>query len=108
MFAIVKIAGQQFRVEKDQTLYVPRVEGKAGDKVEFAELLLLDNKGKLSLGDAIKGIVKAEIIDQIQGDKVIAFKMKRRKGFRKKHGHRTEYTKIKVTGISNKAEKAEA
>ena len=108
MFAIVKIAGQQFRVEKDQELYVPRVEGKAGDKVEFSELLLLDNKGKLSLGSAIKGSVKAEIIDQVQGDKVIAFKMKRRKGFRKKHGHRTQYTKIKVTGITNKAEKAEA
>ena len=108
MFAIVKIAGQQFRVEKDQTLYVPQIDGNAGDKVEFAEILLLDNKGKLSLGSAIKATIKAEIVDQIQGDKVIAFKMKRRKGFRKKHGHRTHYTKIKVTGITNKAEKAEA
>ena len=108
MFAIVKIAGQQFRVEKDQTLYVPRVEGNSGDKVEFSDLLLLDNKGKLSVGDSVKGTVKAEILEQVLGDKVIAFKMKRRKGFRKKHGHRTRYTKIKVTGISAKAEKAEA
>ena len=100
MFAIVKIAGQQFKVQKDQTLYVPRVDGKAGDQVEFSEILLLDNDGKLSVGSAVKGAVKAEIIDHVQGDKVIAFKMKRRKGFRKKHGHRTHYTQIKVTGIA--------
>jgi large subunit ribosomal protein L21 len=100
MFAIVKIAGQQFKVQQDQTLYVPRVDGKAGDKVEFSEILLLDDSGKLSVGSAVKAAVKAEILDQVQGDKVIAFKMKRRKGFRKKHGHRTHYTKIKVTGIA--------
>jgi large subunit ribosomal protein L21 len=52
------------------------------------------------VGSAVKGTIKAEIIDQVQGDKVIAFKMKRRKGFRKKHGHRTQYTKIKVTAIA--------
>lgn len=79
MLAVVKIAGQQFKVQKDQTLYVPHVEGKAGDKVEFSEILLLDNNGKLSVGDQAKGTVKAEILDQVQGDKVIAFKMKRRK-----------------------------
>ena len=100
MFAIVKIAGQQFKVQKDQTLYVPRVDGKAGDKVEFSEILLLDDAGKLSVGSTVKGTVKAEILDQVQGDKVIAFKMKRRKGFRKKHGHRTHYTKIQVTAIA--------
>ena len=100
MFAIVKIAGQQFKVQKDQTLYVPRVDGKAGDKLEFSEILLLNNEGKMSIGSAVKGAVKAEILDQVQGDKVIAFKMKRRKGFRKKHGHRTQYTKIIVTAIA--------
>ena len=100
MFAVVKIAGQQFKVQKDQTIYVPRVDGKAGDKLEFSEILLLDNEGKLSVGSAAKGAVKAEILDQVQGDKVIAFKMKRRKGFRKKHGHRTQYTKIIVTAIA--------
>jgi len=62
--------------------------------------LLVDNDGKLSVGDKIKATIKAEIIDQVKGDKVIAFKMKRRKGFRKKHGHRTHYTKIKVTDIA--------
>ena len=100
MLAIVKIAGQQFKVQKDQTLYVPHVDGSAGDKVEFAEVLLSSADGKLSVGSAVKAIVKAEIVGQVQGDKVIAFKMKRRKGFRKKHGHRTHYTKIKVTDIA--------
>jgi len=99
MFAVVKIAGQQFKVEKDQTLYVPRVAGNAGDKVEFAEVLLMNNKGKLSTGKDAKATIKAEIVGQVQGNKVIAFKMKRRKGFRKKHGHRTEYTKIKINAI---------
>ncbi len=100
MLAIVKIAGQQFKVQKDQTLYVPHVDGVAGDKVEFAEVLLSSADGKLSVGSSVKAIVKAEIISQVQGDKVIAFKMKRRKGFRKKHGHRTHYTRIKVTDIA--------
>lgn len=100
MFAIITVAGQQFKVQKDQTLYVPKVDGNAGDKLTFKEVLLLDNDGKLSVGDKIKATIKAEIIDQVKGDKVIAFKMKRRKGFRKKHGHRTHYTKIKVTDIA--------
>ncbi len=100
MFAVVKIAGQQFKVEKDQTLFVPHVDGNAGDKVEFAEVLLTDNGGKVSAGAAVKATVKAEILSHVQGDKVIAFKMKRRKGFRKKHGHRTHYTKIKIESIA--------
>jgi large subunit ribosomal protein L21 len=100
MFAVVKIAGQQFKVEKDQTLFVPRVEGNAGDKVEFAEVLLVDADGTLTVGKDVKAIIKAEIISHVQGNKVIAFKMKRRKGFRKKHGHRTHYTKIKIESIS--------
>jgi len=100
MFAVVKIAGQQFKVQKDQTLYVPHVDGNSGDKLEFAEVLLVDNNGNLSVGSTVKATVKAEILDQVQGDKVIAFKMKRRKGFRKKHGHRTHYTKIRISDIA--------
>jgi len=103
MFAIVKIAGQQFKVQKDQTLYVPRVDGKAGDKVEFSEILLLDDAGKLSVGSAVKGTVKAEILDQVQGDKVIAFKMKRRKGFRKKT--RSSHALHQDPGNSNRLRK---
>ncbi|MER3497296.1 MAG: 50S ribosomal protein L21 [Chitinophagaceae bacterium] len=99
MFAIVKIAGQQFKVEKDQTLYVPHLGGNPGDKVEFAEVSLVDADGKLSLGSAVKAKIQAEIVDHVKGDTVIAYKQKRRKGFHKKKGHRTQYTKIKVTGI---------
>ncbi|MGQ0739958.1 MAG: 50S ribosomal protein L21 [Bacteroidota bacterium] len=98
MIAVIKVAGQQFKVEKDQTLYVPRLEGNAGDKIEL-EVLLVDADGKLSAGAAVKSKVKAEILDQVKGDTVIAYKQKRRKGFRKKKGHRTAYTKIKVTSI---------
>ena len=98
MIAVVKVAGQQYKVEKDQTLYVPRLEGNAGDKVEL-DALLVDTDGKLSVGAELKSKVQAEIVDQVKGDTVIAFKHKRRKGFRKKKGHRTAYTKIKVTDI---------
>ena len=100
MIAVITVAGQQFKVQKDQTLYVPHVAGNAGDKLEFSKVLLLNKGDKLSVGDKVKATIKAEIVDQVQGDKVIAFKMKRRKGFRKKHGHRTQYTKIRVTDIA--------
>ena len=100
MFAIVKIAGQQFKVQQDQTLYVPNLSGRNGDKVEFSDVLLADADGTLSLGSAITVKVQAEILDQVKGDKVIAFKHKRRKGFRKKLGHRTHYTKIRIAAIA--------
>ena len=100
MLAIVKISGKQFRVQKDQTLYIPHVEGKEGDLVEFSDVLLFQNDTDVSTGADIKATVKAEIIGHLKGDKVIAFKMKRRKGFRKKLGHRTHYTKIRVNEIA--------
>ena len=100
MFAVIKISGQQFKVQSGQSLYVPHLTGKTGDKVEFSDILMLENEGNLSVGADAKATVTAEIInDTVKGDKVIAFKMKRRKGFRKKHGHRTKYTQIKVTDI---------
>ena len=99
MFAVVKIAGKQFKVEKDQTLYVPKLGGNAGDKIEFSDVILADNNGNLKFSNT--GVkISAEILDQIKGDKVIAYKQKRRKGFRKKKGHRTQYTKIKINDIA--------
>ena len=98
MIAVVKVAGQQYKVEKDQTLYVPRLEGNAGDKLEL-DVLLTDAGGTLTVGNDVKSKVQAEILDQVKGDTVIAYKQKRRKGFHKKKGHRTAYTKIKVTSI---------
>jgi len=101
MLAVVKIAGQQFKVKAGDSLYVPHIDGKTGDAVEFSDVLMIDNGGSLTVGADVKAVVKAEIVaDLIKGDKVIAFKMKRRKGFRKKHGHRTHYTQIKVTAIA--------
>ncbi len=96
MVAVIKVAGQQYKVEKDQTLFVPHLSGNAGDKVAL-EVLLVDADGKLNVGS---GTVNAEIVDHVKGDTVIAYKQKRRKGFHKKKGHRTSYTKIKVTSIS--------
>lgn len=99
MFAVVKIAGKQFKVEKDQTLYVPKVGGNAGDKLEFSDVIFTDNNGNLKFSNS--GLkIQAEILDQVKGDKVIAYKQKRRKGFRKKHGHRTHYTKIRISEIA--------
>lgn len=101
MFAIVKIAGQQFKVQAGQNLYVPHLEGKNGDKINLSEILLTEQDGKVNVGSNIKATIKAEIINAlVKGDKVIAFKMKRRKGFRKKHGHRTQYTHIKIESIA--------
>jgi large subunit ribosomal protein L21 len=101
MFAVVKIAGQQFRVQAGQSLYVPHLQGKTGDQVEFSDVLLTDDNGNLSSGAGLTTKVTAEIVsDLIKGDKVIAFKMKRRKGFRKKKGHRTQYTQIRIQSIA--------
>lgn len=101
MFAIVKISGQQFKVKEGDNLFVPHLSGKTGDKIEFSEALLVSNDDKVSLGSDVKANVKAEIVNElIKGNKVIAFKMKRRKGFRKKHGHRTQYTQIKIESVA--------
>ncbi len=99
MIAVIKVAGQQFTVEKDQTLYVPRIQGSAGDAVNL-DVLFADIDGTLAVGAGIATKVSAEIVDQLKGDRVIAYKTKRRKGFQKKKGHRTAYTKIKVTDIA--------
>ena len=101
MFAVVKIAGQQFRVQAGQSLYVPHLQGKAGDTVELSEVLFTDDNGSVTTGAGVTAKVTAEILsDLVKGDKVIAFKMKRRKGFRKKLGHRTQYTQIRIQSIA--------
>jgi len=103
MYAIVEIAGQQFKVAKDQKVFVHRLQEKEGSKVSFDNVLLLDD-GKITLGaPAIKGaVVTAKILSHLKGDKVIVFKKKRRKGFRVKNGHRQFLTEIQIEGISTK------
>ena len=105
MYAIVDIAGQQFKVEKDQKLFVHRLEGEEGKKVSFDQVLLLDTGSKISVGDPIvKGAaVSAKILSHIKGDKVLVFKKKRRKGYQKLNGHRQYMTQIQIESISEKA-----
>ena len=111
MYAIVEIAGQQFKVEKDQKYFVHQLEGKPGSKVTFENVLLLDDKGKVSVGaPAVNGVqVTAKIEQHLLGDKVIVFKKKRRKGYKVKNGHRQRLTEITVQEIGKKADpKSEA
>ena len=110
MYAVVEIAGQQFKVEKDQKVYVNRLEGKEGSKISFDNILMLDNSGKIVLGDpVVKGAsVEAKIVKHLKDDKVIVFKKKRRKGYKVKNGHRQALTQIVVENILEKAVKAKA
>ena len=104
MYAIVDIAGQQFKVEKDQKLYVHRLEGEEGKKVSFEQVLLIDNGSKIAVEDpVVKGAsVSATILEHVKGDKVLVFKKKRRKGYQKLNGHRQYMTQIQIEGISEK------
>ncbi len=99
MFAIVNIAGQQFRVKQNDELFVHRLQGAAGDKVEFSEVLMVSKDGNITVGNT-SAKVQAEIIDHLKGDKVIVFKKKRRKGYQKMNGHRQCLTKIRINEIA--------
>jgi len=102
MYAIVNIAGQQFKVAKDRQIFVHRLQGEEGASIEFDNVLLAENDGKFSVGTpSLKGAkVSAKILSHLKGDKVIVFKKKRRKGYKKKNGHRQQFTKIEITDIS--------
>ena len=101
MFAIVEIAGLQYKVEQDQKLFVNRLKGDKGGKVSFDKVLLTVN-GAITVGaPAVSGItVEAEILDHVKADKVIVFKKKRRKGYKVKNGHRQSLTQIVITSIT--------
>ena len=105
MYAIVEIAGQQFKIEQDQQIFVHRLEAKEGSKVDFDKVLLMDNAGKINVGaTVIKGAkVTAKILEHLKGDKVIVFKKKRRKGYKVKNGHRQYLTKIEILKIDENA-----
>ena len=110
MYAIVEMAGQQFKVEKDQRVFVHRLEGKEGDKVDFDKVLLIDDKGKVNVGaPVIEGAkVQVEILQHLKGDKVIVFKKKRRKGYKVRNGHRQYFTEVAVKNIKVAAAKKAA
>ena len=102
MYVIVEIQGQQFKVEKDQKLFVHRLKGEEGDQVEFEKIFLADNDGAVTVGaPVIEGAkVTAEIINPlVKGDKVLVFHKKRRKGYRKLNGHRQQFSQILIKDI---------
>ena len=107
MYAIVEIAGQQFKVEKDQQIFVHRLDAKTGSKILFDKVLLTDDNGKVNIGNPlVAGVsVSAKILEHLKGDKVVVFKKKRRKGYRVKNGHRQYLTKIEIDKIGKSTSK---
>jgi large subunit ribosomal protein L21 len=101
MYAIVNIAGKQFKVAKDQYIYAPKLEGDAGSAVSFDNVLLVDNGSGVEVGaPTVKGAtVSGKILEHVKGNKVIVFKKKRRKGYVKKNGHRQQFTKVQIESI---------
>ena len=101
MYAIVEIAGHQYKVQKDQQIFVNRLQNEEGSQVNFDKVLLVENSGKITVGaPAIAGAkVTAEVLDHVKGDKVIVFRKKRRKGYKKKNGHRQSFTAISIKDI---------
>jgi large subunit ribosomal protein L21 len=101
MYAIVEIAGQQFRVENEKKLFVHLLDASEGDSVDFDKVLLVDNDGKVDVGTpTVKGAkVTAKVLEHVKGDKVLVFKKKRRKGYKKLNGHRQQFTQIQIENI---------
>ncbi len=105
MNAIVEISGKQFKVEKDSTLFVHRLQGQEGEKITFDKILLLDDGSKVTIGSPnVNGaLVQAKIIKHLKDDKVIVFKKKRRKGYKVKNGHRQSLTEILIEKVNKKS-----
>lgn len=101
MYAVVEIAGQQFKVKKDQKVTVHRLPLNEGDKVDFDKVLLVDNEGTVQVGTPVleSAKVSAEVVKHFRGEKVKVFKKKRRKGYQKLNGHRQDFTQVKITEI---------
>jgi large subunit ribosomal protein L21 len=101
MYAIVDIAGQQFKVEKGQELFVHRIDAEKGAKVDFNKVMLIDHEGKTTIGTPVVdgASVEATVLEHLRGDKVFVFKKKRRKGFKKFNGHRQYLSLLKIENI---------
>ena len=101
MYAIVEIAGKQFKVEKNKYVYTPLIDAEVGTSLDFSKVLLIENNGKVKVGTpSLKTAkVSGEVLEHVKGDKVIVFKKKRRKGYRTKNGHRQRFTKILIEDI---------
>jgi len=101
MYAVIKTGGKQYRVAADDVLTVEKIEGEPGSKVEFAEVLMIGGSDAPKLGNPLVSGAKvvAELVEQTRGPKVIAFKKRRRKNSRRKHGHRQDLSKVRITSI---------
>ena len=102
MYAIVEIAGQQFKVNKDQKIFVHRQEGEVGDKLTFDRVYLIDNESEIKVGMPVVdgALINASIVSHVRGDKVLVFKKKRRKGYQKLSGHRQDFTQLLIEDIT--------
>jgi len=104
MYAIVEIAGQQFKVEEGKKIFVHRLEAEENKKIKFEQVLLVEEEGNISVGEPFvkDSFVEGKIIDHVRGDKVIVFKKKIKKGYRIKNGHRQNFTQIEIISINGK------
>ncbi len=104
MYAIVEIAGQQFKVEEGKKIFVHRLEAEEGKKMKFEQVLLVEEEGKISVGEPFvkDSFVEGKIVDHVRGDKVIVFKKKIKKGYRIKNGHRQNFTQVEIISINGK------
>lgn len=101
MYAIVEIAGQQFKVEEGRKIFVHRLEAREGDRIDFEKVLLIEDNDNIIIGEPVinNAVVEGLVIDNVKGDKVIVFKKKRKKGYRVKNGHRQNFTRIEILNI---------
>ena len=106
MYAIVEIAGQQFKVEEGKKIFVHKLDIEEGTEVEFDKVLLIENGDTVIIGDPVikDALVEGKVVDQVRGEKVIVFKKKRRKGYQKSNGHRQYFTHVEIITIHEKAE----
>ena len=98
MYAIIEVAGQQFKAEAGKRLYVHRLNAEQGSVVKFEKVLLIDNDGAVTVGEpTVSGAsISAEVLSHPRGEKVIVFHKKRRKGYRKRNGHRQDFTEVLI------------
>jgi large subunit ribosomal protein L21 len=102
MYAVIATGGKQYKVQQDDIIDIERISGDVGGKITFSEILMLGEGEKLEIGSPMLDgkSVEAEIVDQYRGPKLTVFKMKKRKGYRRKKGHRQELTKVKIAAIN--------
>ncbi|MCD4768879.1 MAG: 50S ribosomal protein L21 [Bacteroidales bacterium] len=110
MYAIIDVAGQQFKVEKGQKIFVHRLDEEEGKKIDFDKVLLIDNDGKITIGEPVinNAFVEGQVLEHKKGDKVIVFKKKRRKGYKVKNGHRQVFSHIEILSINEKGASAKS